>query len=560
MSGDDSNGLRSVSFDIPTTFQNQNSVHIRFIVDSDAYVPQFGGNPADELEGLTVYAIRIVDGSDNVVFEDDLETTTTMYHYGAVWPNPSSNTQTGVDDWAYYIFSEGDQSVIKGFEDSSASNPSTSMPGGGWTRTNANSAAGLKWSYGQISSSAGPTNSEPSFPYAMGINLGGVYDGNLNADLISPAYSLPANSSSSLVFDHWACFENNWDGGGIFIKVNNGAWNYWDPGNNFYDTPSIAYTYAGIPQGSNYFGSVHCTGSGSTYSVTSTAFEQKEASLAQYAGDTVRFKFHGGSDSIWNYAGWYLDNVGVMIANYGEGGDWLSPVFSASDIHDFNLGFIDIDASMSPDTWVRASLIDTYTGDVLPGYSNVSFPISLAGVDTTTTPQMRLMLHMDTDNVEETPKVTKIHIGGKRLLTAASLEGNGWEFSPSVSLIDGVLNATGVAGAITSDYIHSSRPINSITLSGNFSSGMTIDLLGPSGGTMATLSQGSIAFTYPQPGFGVSISLPTNGWIDRMVITANFAEPALNPDIDVLGDETHEWSFPVGDDYGHYGWLSLIHI
>ncbi len=559
VSGDQSNGLRSVSFDIPTTFQNQNSVHIRFIVDSDAYIPQYGGSPADELEGLTVFAIRIVDGSDNVVFEDDLETTTTMYHYGAVWPSPSSNTQAGVDDWAYYIFAEGDQDVIRGFEDSSASNPSTSMPGGGWTRNNANGAAGAKWSYGQITSAAGPTNSEPSFPYAMAINLGGIYAGNLNADLISPEYTLPANSSSSLVFDHWACFENNWDGGGIFIKVNSGSWNYWDPGNNFYDTPSIAYTYAGIPQGSNYFGSVHCTGSGSTYSVATTAFEHKEASLAQYAGDTVRFKFHGGSDSIWNYAGWYLDNVGVMIANYGEGGDWLSPVFSASDIHDFNLGFIDIDATIPGDTWIRGSLISPSTGDVLPGYSNVSFPISLAGVDTTSTPQMRLKLHMDTDNVEETPKVTKIHIGGKRLLTAASIEGNGWEFSPSVGLNEsGLLTATGVAGTISSDYIHSSRPINSITLSGNFSSGMAINLLGPSGGTLATLSQGGIAFTYPQPGFGVSVSLPTNGWIDRMVLTANFAEPALNPDIDVLGDETHEWSFPFGINYGHYGWQSLL--
>ena len=559
VSGDQSNGLRSVSFDIPTTFQNQNSVHIRFIVDSDAYIPQYGGSPADELEGLTVYAIRIVDGSDNVVFEDDLETSTTMYHYGAVWPSPSSNTQTGVDDWAYYIFAEGDQDVIKGFEDSSASNPSTSMPGGGWTRNNPNGAAGAKWSYGQIASAAGPTNNEPSFPYAMAINLGGIYAGNLNADLISPEYTLPANSSSSLVFDHWACFENNWDGGGIFIKVGSGSWNYWDPGNNFYDTPSIAYTYAGIPQGSNYFGSVHCTGSGSTYSVATTAFEHKEASLAQYAGDTVRFKFHGGSDSIWNYAGWYLDNVGVMIANYGEGGDWLSPVFSASDIHDFNLGFIDIDATIPGDTWIRGSLISPSTGDALPGYSNVSFPISLAGVDTTSTPQMRLKLHMDTDNVEETPKVTKIHIGGKRLLTAASIEGNGWEFSPSVGLNEsGLLTATGVAGTISSDYIHSSRPINSITLSGNFSSGMAIDLLGPSGGTLATLSQGGIAFTYPQPGFGVSVSLPTNGWIDRMVLTANFAEPALNPDIDVLGDETHEWSFPFGTNYGHYGWQSLL--
>ena len=41
-------------------------------------------------------------------------------------------------------------------------------------------------------------------------------------------------------------------------------------------------------------------------------------------------------------------------------------------------------------------------------------------------------------------------------------------------------------------------------------------------------------------------------------MTANFAEPALNPDIDVIGDETHEWTFSFGDDYGHYGWQSLL--
>ena len=132
----------------------------------------------------------------------------------------------------------------------------------------------------------------------MAINLGGTYDGNLNANLYSPTYSLPANSSASFVMDHWACFENNWDGAGIFIQVNGGSWQYWDPGNNFYDTPSIAYTYTQIPQGSNYFGSVHCTGLGSSYTVTTTDFTQKEASLASYAGDDVRFRFHGGSDSI----------------------------------------------------------------------------------------------------------------------------------------------------------------------------------------------------------------------------------------------------------------------
>ena len=557
VSGDQSNGIRTVSFDIPSSFQNQANVQIRFIVDSDPYAPHYGGSaPGDEQEGLTVDNIRVVDGSGTIVFEDNFETTTTAHHYGAVFPYPSSNTQAGADDWAHYVFVRGNQDITKGFEDSTASNPSTNMPSG-WTRNPNSGSNSNKWSYGQITGNSGPTD-EPSFPYAVAINLAGTYGSSLNANLYSPTFSLPANSTASFVMDHWACFENNWDGAGIFIKVNGGSWSYWDPGNNFYDTPSIAYTYTSIPQGSNYFGSVHCTGSGSTYTVSTTQFESKEASLAAYAGDNVQFRFHGGGDSIWNYAGWYLDNVGIRISNYGAPGDWVSPVFKADDINDFNLGFIDIESSISPSTWVTASLIDTSTGDTVPGYSNVSFPISLAGVDTTVTPQMKLRIHMGTNDEEETPRISKIHIGGKRVLNAPALEGNGWEFSPSVSLIDGLLNATGVAGTISMDYLHSSRPIKSVGLSGNFSSGLSISFTGPNGGVLGTASQGGVSFTYPQPGFGVSVSIPTNGWIEKLVLTANFAEPALNPDIDVIEDETHEWSFPFGNDYGHYGWQSLL--
>ena len=77
----------------------------------------------------------------------------------------------------------------------------------------------------------------------------------------------------------------------------------------------------------------------------------------------------------------------------------------------------------------------------------------------------------------------------------ACVRGNGWELSSSVSLIDGLLNATGVAGTVSSDYIHSSRPIKSIGLSGNFSSGLAISLTGPNGGTLGTAPAGRFAST-----------------------------------------------------------------
>ena len=85
-----------------------------------------------------------------------------------------------------------------------------------------------------------------------------------------------------------------------------------------------------------------------------------------------------------------------------------------------------------------------------------------------------------------------------------------------------------------------------------------VTILDSNGATLGQSTQGGVSFTYPQPGFGVSVSLPTNGWIDRLVITADFAEPADSPSIDVLDDGSTEWSFPFGSDYGHYGWQSLI--
>ena len=69
------------------------------------------------------------------------------------------------------------------------------------------------------------------------------------------------------------------------------------------------------------------------------------------------------------------------------------------------------------------------------------------------------------------------------------------------------------------------------------------------GNQIGTSGSGGVGFTYPVTGFSLSIALPSNGWIDRMVMTAEFAEPAKNPSLDVLDDGSTEWSFPMGDDY-----------
>ena len=53
------------------------------------------------------------------------------------------------------------------------------------------------------------------------------------------------------------------------------------------------------------------------------------------------------------------------------------------------------------------------TGAQVPGFSNISFPFSLAGVDAEQYPQVRLKVHMGSDNPEQTPSLEKVHIGGR---------------------------------------------------------------------------------------------------------------------------------------------------
>jgi len=531
--GDQSNAIRTVEYSIPTAYQNQANVHIRFVVDTDSWTNYGGNYPGDTQEGFTLEDIRVVDDSGVVLFRDDLENQNTMTHYGT-----GIGTSVGYDDWNYYILTGGVLEEIFGFEDSTASNPSTSNAPG-WSKQSA-------WNYGQLGTNAGPDD-EPSFPYVYGTNLNGNYANNQNSLLTSPTYDIPNDGSAFLTFDKWICTENSWDAVGLQIQVNGGSWNYFDP--------QIPGWYDGSPgySGNQMYGhdawmSGDCN---------QDDFENRQAPLSSYAGDELRFRFRLSTDTSVTYQGAYIDNFGILIANYGAGGYWLSNAIDMSDVDTFNYGWVDIEATVPENTSIRGSLIDL--GDnVIPGYNNITFPFSLAGVDSEEYESLRIKVIMDTNDEEVSPKLTKISIGGKRYLAASSADYNGWDFSPSIEVVDELLNATSIAGTITSDYIHSSRPIKSVTLSGNFSSGLMITAFSSTGATLGQTSQGSIAFTIPQTGFSLSISLPTNGWIDRMVISSNFAEPAENPAIDVLNDGSVDWSFPMGYDYGYYGWQSLI--
>ena len=536
--GDQSGRLRTISLDIPNSFLNQDTVYLRIVVNTNYYT-DYGGT-LDSREGLTVDELRVVDNSGSNLFLDDFETSSTMSH-SAIGSVP--------DDWAHYTLLRGNQEIMMNFEDSTASAPSVS-DAPGWTRSTAGSSScsanTCKWTLNKIGSNSGPS-AATSFPYCYGIAFTGIYDGGITeAKLTSPVYDIPANGNAFLMFDHWAAMEPNWDGGAVFIKVNGGSWQHFDPG-NWYDS-QVSYNYHNL-YGYDTFAS---------QSSQSGGMKNMQASLLNYQGDTVQFKFSMGSDSYVAYGGWFIDNAGVKIANYGEPGAWLSPAFSISEFDQFNLGMVDIDAIIPDNTSVTGEIIDFSTGLVIPGFDNISFPFALSGIDSTTHSQVKLKVNLFTSDKEATPSIKKISVGGKRFLNADS-GGNGWEFSSGVKVIDGLLNATTISGTLISDFMPSSRPIKAINVGGNISSSVTITVLNKFGSILGSTSRGGgVTFSTPQSGFGLSVSLPTNAWIDRMTISSIFAAPASNPVIDVLNDGSPEWSFLQGNSYGHYGWQSTF--
>ena len=554
--GDQSGDFRNISLDIPSGFQDQSNVYFRIVVDTSGYTNYGGSYPADSREGLTVSDLRVIDYSGNTLFADEINSSSTMSHSGL----PDAQGNPAPDDWSFLSFIRGQQSLELTFEDASANSPTVNDEEG-WIRSNVGTCSSdkCKFTLNRITQGSGPSTAS-SFPYVYGVAFSGNYEAGIDeARLISPWYEIPMNGTSFFTFDHWSCAEAGWDGGAVFIKVNSGSWQHFDPG--WYS--STASTYAGHNlQGMSTFSMEHCSGSSSAWS-SSGPFSTLVANLDNYKGDSVKFKFAFGSDSYIQYGGWFIDNAGVTISNFGETGNWLSPTISMNSERYFNHGFVDIEGNVNDEGWIRGSMVESASGNEIPGFSNLSFPFSLAGIDSEQFPYVRLKVHMGSDDPEVSPTLNSIHVGAKRILSADSGY-NGWEYSTGVEVVDGLLNATIVTGTITSDFVYSSRPIRSITLGGNISSGVSATIYDQSGNSMGSITKGGkIEFSNAMFGYSVSVTLPTNAWIDVLRLSPAFANPASNPSIDVLNDGSAEWHFPMSDQtsqigYGHFGWQSMI--
>jgi len=534
--GDETNGFVTLELAIPSSFHNSGLTDFRIRVDTDSSV-QYGGMQ-DNQEGLTVDRISVVAANGSILDDDPLSNSTSMV---------ASGLNGATHDWAYISIGAGALTGSYGFENSLATAPTSMAPG--WSATG-------DWEYGSLQTTLMGPISWPSGPFGLGTHLAGsANDGSID-HLYSPSYTIPAGASARLTFEHWMCADVGYSGGAVFISTDNSTWTHFDPGNNWYD--ATGYTWGtgtlqsvGIFDGSNIVStSFNCLG-------PHNIWDTKVADLTAYSGQTVwfRFTYEPSTFTFSNNEGWYIDDVGLEVDYFYDEGNWISDVIQTDTLGG---GFIDIDGMVPDDTWATASVLDT-SGNTIDGFSNLSYPVSLHGLDKDSYPSIRVQVNMGTDNPFLTPLIDAVHVGSIRLMEARGT-GNGWDVSPNLDLWNGNLTNNGSAVLqINSEFTHSSRPITSVDFSG-IGSQVTIRAIDATGATVGqTGLSGTINFAEPQPGFGIRIEVNPGGHISSLWAEGEFGQPAVNPVADITSDGTVDWSFPTGTNYGAHGWQQLLY-
>jgi hypothetical protein len=157
------------------------------------------------------------------------------------------------------------------------------------------------WEWGIPTS--GPGNAH-SGQKVWATKLSGDYRNNSNSRLDTPPIDLFGHSKAYLTFWHW--YENEtssslWDGGNVKISANNGPFEIMTPVDGYDGIIDEFNTMIGGQPG---FGGAQENGN----------FWHKELfDLSQYLGSEVKIRFHFGSDNNTTLAGWYLDDVELLL-------------------------------------------------------------------------------------------------------------------------------------------------------------------------------------------------------------------------------------------------------
>ena len=138
-------------------------------------------------------------------------------------------------------------------------------------------------------------------------------DPDISSDhsLQSPGPGLLLPAGARMIFDHAYSFDAGFDGGVVEYSTDNGA-NWLDAGSLM--DAGLVYDNA-IIEGS---GNPLATRSAFTQ-LGSFGFQKTRLNLSSLAGQTVRFRFRVGTDSIIGGNGWFVDNVRVYTCSVAPG-------------------------------------------------------------------------------------------------------------------------------------------------------------------------------------------------------------------------------------------------
>ena len=551
----DTDGFEHLTYIYPSGFVGDASTWLRIRVETDSSLncayPQTSEHCGVFFDNLTVYDSM----SGTVFMNDEFADATAGWHEAAPHGGYNPNLNLGTDDWNHIINHQGSYQYSEGFE-----NP-VAIAAIGFRTVEIKS--GSPWEFGEIPSpwpSAGPT-SFASSTHGFGVALNGLYSNSMHSSLTSPIYTLIDNATSYVSFSHWLCAEPNWDGGTVLISVNGSQFTQFNPyvaggyNDSWYDNTITSGSAADNPLfGYDVFAGVgygQISGGGSCPNVP--GWQNMRGTLENYAGSQVQFRLEFANDGAWAYDGWYVDDFGIVVDYFETEGLWSSELIALDDL---GAGFVDAQMETPNGTWITGSVTNA-GGQIIPGFENLSIPFSLAGLDLDVYPDIKLQLNFGTVDPHFTPKLHELFFGGLRAFDSKMAEFNGWDVPLSGLEITDAGNMTitdGQPKTFSGEFLYSSRPMKTFEFLSD-GVGISATFTDIDGNPLGTITTGQkLVLDIPQPGFGVDVTMQANGFAYWFAPIGNFANPAFNPQIDLLRDGVIDWYFPADPYYGHYGW------
>ncbi len=153
-----------------------------------------------------------------------------------------------------------------------------------------------------------------------GTSLNANYPNNAHYELVSTPVTVGANAS----LDFWQRygFESGYDGGNVWISINNGQ-NY-----------TLITPIGGYPNQS-----ISILGNRPGYTGTLSTWTQAHFNLSQFAGQSIRIKWNFQSDNMQQNTGWFVDDVEIS-GFMQSAGIFDGNVILPSDVHNPDLALI----------------------------------------------------------------------------------------------------------------------------------------------------------------------------------------------------------------------------